>query len=122
MLQAWSHSVDDCRRHVLFITTSSKVLLSKERVSVVVAYVWMQHLKDAEDCQIARLQVRSAVRRDEAQHDVTESGLHSGQVGLTDVDVDHVPEKDPRLSFFTQIQYIVQTGRELQDHGRRCPL
>ena len=32
----------------------------------------------------------------------------------------HVPQKDPRLSFLARIQRVVQGGRELQDHGRRC--
>ena len=50
-----------------------------------------------------------------------ESGLHGGQGGFTGVDVGHVPEKDPRLSFLARVQHVAQGGRELQDRGRRCP-
>ena len=44
-----------------------------------------------------------------------------GQGGLAGVDAGHVPEKDPRLSFFAWVHHVVQTGRELQDCGRRGP-
>ena len=50
-----------------------------------------------------------------------ESGLHGDQGGLAGVDAGHVPEKDPRLSFFAWVHHAVQTGRELQDRGRRGP-
>ena len=33
----------------------------------------------------------------------------------------HVPQEDPRLSFFAWVHHVVQTGRELQDRGRRGP-
>ena len=75
-------------------------------------------LEAAEDGHVAGLQVRSASWRDEAQYDVWESGLHGGQGGLAAV---HVPEKDPRLSFFAWVHHVVQTGRELQNRGRRGP-
>ena len=78
-------------------------------------------LEAAEDGHVAGLQVRSASWRDEAQYDVWESGLHGGQGGLAGVDAGHVPEKDPRLSFFAWVHHVVQTGRELQDRGRRGP-
>ena len=43
-----------------------------------------------------------------------------GQGGLG-VDAGHIREKDPRLSFLARVQHDVQSGRELQDRGRRCP-
>ena len=61
------------------------------------------------------------MRRDEAQHDVWECGLHGGQGGLAGVDAGHVPEKDPRLSLFAWVQNVVESGRELQDRGCRGP-
>ena len=61
------------------------------------------------------------LRRDEAQHDVRESGLHGGQGGLAGVDAGYVPEDNPRLSLLARVHHVVQTGRELQDRGRRCP-
>ena len=78
-------------------------------------------LEAADDGHVAGLQVRSASWRDEAQYDVWESGLRGGQGGLAGVDAGHVPEKDPRLSFFAWVHHVVQTGRELQDRGRRGP-
>ena len=48
-----------------------------------------------------------------------ESGLHGGQGDVAGVDAGHVPEKDPRLSFFAWVQHVIQCGRELQDRGRR---
>ena len=78
-------------------------------------------LEAAEDGHVAGLQVRRASWRDEAQYDVWESGLHGGQGCLGGVDAGHVPEKDPRLSFFSWVHHVVQTGRELQDRGRRGP-
>ena len=74
-------------------------------------------LEAAEDGHVAGLQVRRAVRRDEAQHDVRECGLHGGQGGLTGVDAGHVPEKDPRLSLRAWIEHAV--GCELQERRRR---
>ena len=78
-------------------------------------------LEAAEDGHVAGLQVRRAVRRDEAQHDVRESGLHGGQGGLAGVDAGHVPEKDPRLSLSAWIEHAVQCGCELQERRRRGP-
>ena len=78
-------------------------------------------LEAAEDGHVTRLQVRSAVRLDEAQHDVRELRPHDCQCGLAGVDAGHVPEKDPRLSFLAGVHHVVQTGRELQDRGRRGP-
>ena len=48
-----------------------------------------------------------------------ERGLRGGQGGLAGVNAGHVPEKDPRLSLLAWIQHVVQSGRELQDGGRR---
>ena len=76
-------------------------------------------LEAAEDGHVAGLQVRRAVRREEAQHDVRECGLHGGQSGLAGVDAGHVPEKDPRLSLPPWIEHAVQCGRELQERRRR---
>ena len=76
-------------------------------------------LEAAEDGHVAGLQVRRASWREEAQHDVRESGPHGGQGVGAGVDVGHVPEKDPRLSFLAQVQHVVQCGCELQDRGRR---
>ena len=50
-----------------------------------------------------------------------ESGPHGGQGGLAGVDAGHVPEKDPRLSFFARVQHVVRSGRELQDRSPRGP-
>ena len=61
------------------------------------------------------------MRRDEAQHDVRECGLHGGQGGLAGVDAGHVPEKDPRLSLPAWIEHAVQCGCELQERRRRGP-
>ena len=77
-------------------------------------------LEAAEDGHVTGLQVRRASWRDEAQHDVRESGLHGGQGGLTCVDTCHLPGKDPRLSFLARFQHVVQSGRDLQDRGCRC--
>ena len=66
-------------------------------------------LEAAEDCQVAGLQVRRAVRRDKAQCDVWESGLHGGQGGLVGVDAGHVPEKDPRLSFLARDHHVARS-------------
>ena len=51
-------------------------------------------LEAAEDGHVAGLQVRRALWREEAQHNVRECGLHSGQGGLAGVDAGHVPEDD----------------------------
>ena len=40
-----AHSVDDCRRHALFITMSSNEPSTTERARVVLACAWMQFLK-----------------------------------------------------------------------------
>ena len=37
------------------------------------------------------------------------------------MDARHVPVKDPRLSLLAWVQHVVESGRELQDRGRRCP-
>ena len=75
----------------------------------------------AEDGHVAELQIRSAVRRDQPQNDVRELRRHGDHGGLTGVDAGHVPEKDPRLSFFAWVQHVVQCRRELQDRRRLCP-
>ena len=76
-------------------------------------------LDAAEDGHVEGLQVRRASWREKAQHDVRECGLHGGQGGLAGVDAGHVPEEDPRLSFFAWVQHVVQCSCELQDRGRR---
>ena len=78
-------------------------------------------LEAAEDGHVTGLQIRRASWREEAQHDVWESGPHGGQCGLAGVDAGHVPEKDPRLSLPAWIEHAVHCGRELQDRGRRGP-
>ena len=78
-------------------------------------------LEAAEDGHVAGLQVRRALWREEAQHDVRESGPHGCQCGLAGVDAGHVPEEDPRLSLSALIEHVIQSGRELQDRGRRGP-
>ena len=85
------HSAEDWRRHALFMAKPSKVSSRTERARVALAWAWMQLLK-----LVAGLQVRSASGRDEAPHDVRESGLRGGQGGLAGVGAGHVPEKDPR--------------------------
>ena len=37
------------------------------------------------------------------------------------MDAGHVPEEYQRLSFSAWVKHVVQSGRELQDRGRRCP-
>ena len=78
-------------------------------------------LEAAEDGHVAGLQVRRASWREECEHDVRESGPHGGQGGLAGVDAGHVPEEDPRLSLLVRVQNVVESGRELQDRGRRGP-
>ena len=78
-------------------------------------------LEAAEDGHVAGLQVRRALWREEAQHDVRECGLHGGQGGLAGVDAGHVPEEDPRLSLPAWIEHAVQCGCELQERRRRGP-
>ena len=78
-------------------------------------------LEAAEDGHVAGLQVRRALWREEAQYDVWESALHGGQGGLAGVDAGHVPQEDPQLSLPAWIHHVVQTGRELQERGRRGP-
>ena len=78
-------------------------------------------LEAAEDGHVAGLKVRRALWREEAQHDVRVCGPHGGQGGLAGVDAGHVPEEDPRLSLSAWIEHVIQSGRELQDRGRRCP-
>ena len=78
-------------------------------------------LEAAEDGHVAGLQVRRASWREEAQHDVRESGPHGGQGGLAGVDAGQDPQKDPRLSILARVHHVIQGGRELQDRGRCCP-
>ena len=78
-------------------------------------------LEAAEDGHVAGLQVRRALWWEEGEHDVRECGPHGGQGGLAGVDAGHVPEEDPRLPFSARVQNVVQSGRELQDRGRRGP-
>ena len=78
-------------------------------------------LEAAEDGHVAGVHEGRASWREEAQHDVKESGLHGGQGGLAGVDAGHVPVKDPRLSLIAWVHHVVQCGRELQDRGRRGP-
>ena len=59
--------------------------------------------------------------REEAQYDVRELLLHGGHRALTGVDAGRVPEKDPCMFFFAQVQHVVQCGCELQDRGRGGP-
>ena len=75
-------------------------------------------LEAAEDGHVAGLQVRRALWREEREHDVRECG---GQGGLAGVDAGHVPEEDPRLRLSAWIEHVIQSGRELQDRGRRGP-
>ena len=78
-------------------------------------------LEAAEDGHVAELQVRRALWWEEAQHDVRKSGLHGCQCGLAGVDAGHVPEEDPRLPLSVWIEHVIQSGRELQNRGRRGP-
>ena len=78
-------------------------------------------LEAAEDGYVAGLQVRRALWREEAQHDVRECGLHGCQCGFAGVDAGHVPQEDPRLPLSARVQHVVKGGRELQDRGRRGP-
>ena len=117
-----ANSAEDWRRHALFMVRSSNepsedgARKSGARLRLDAA------LEAAEDGHVAGLQVRRALWREEAQHDVRESCHHGGQGGLTGVDAGHAPEKDPRLSFLVRVQHVVQSGRELQDRGRRRPV
>ena len=78
-------------------------------------------IEAAEDGHVAELQVRRAVRRDEARYDVRENGLDGGHGAFAGVDAGHVREKHPRLSFLARVYHVVQSDRELQDRRRRCP-
>ena len=60
-----------------------------------------------------------ALWREEAQYDARELLLHGGHRALDGVDAGHLPEKDPRFSFFAWVQHVVQCGCELQNRGRR---
>ena len=75
----------------------------------------------AEGGHVTRLQVRSAVRRDEPQHDVRERSLHGGQCVGAGVDAARAPEKDPRLSFLVRVHHVALCGRELQERRRVGP-
>ena len=116
-----AHSVDDCRRHALFIATASNDPSMTELARVVLRWRLDTALEAAEEGHVEGLQVRSAVRWNEAQHHVRERHPHGGHGGLAGVDAGHVPEKDPRLSFLSRVHHVVQCGRELQDRGRRGP-
>ena len=89
-----AHSAEDWRRHALFMEGAIENGAGKggARLRLDAA------LEAAEDGHVAGLQVRRALWREEAQHDVRECGLHGGQGGLAGVDAGHVPEEDPRLS------------------------
>ena len=50
-----------------------------------------------------------------------ESCFHAGQGGPAGVDVSHVPEEDPRLSFSARVQHVVQCDCELQQRRRVGP-
>ena len=75
-------------------------------------------LEAAEDGKVARMQLRSAVRRDEAKHDAWERRPCGGHGGLTSVDAGHVPEQDARLSFLARVHRVVHG---VQERRRRCP-
>ena len=85
------------------------------------ACAWMQLLKlrktaTSQGCKYD-------VLRGGRKHSTTCGNVASmaARVGLTGVDAGHVPEKDPRLSFFACVHHVVQCGRELQDRGRVGP-
>ena len=78
-------------------------------------------LEAAEDGHVARLQVRRALWREEAQHNEREGFPHGGQRGLAGVDAGHVPEEDPRLFLSAWIEHVVESGHKLQDRCRCCP-
>ena len=109
-------------RHALSVTTSSNEPSMTDRARVALPCVLMQLLKlrntaTSQGCKYDVL--RGGM---EAQHDVCgKSGPHGGQGAVAGVDVGHVPEKDPRLSFAARVQHVVQCGREVQDRGRRGP-
>ena len=116
-----AHSAEDWRRHALFMARPSKGAIEDGAGKSGARLRLDAALEAAEDGHVAGLQVRRALWREEAQHDVRECGLHGGQGGLAGVDAGHVPEEDPRLSFLARVQHVVQTGRELQDRGRGGP-
>ena len=81
-------------------------------------------LEAAEDGHVAGLQVRRAVRREEAQHDVWESGLHGGQGGLAGVMLAmsqrriHACPSLPRLSTSSNVasrRIVVVVAQPLSD-------
>ena len=116
-----AHLAEGCRRHALFMTTSSNEP-SKDGAGQRCARLRLDAaLEAAEDGHVAGLQVRRASWREEAQYDVWESGLHGGQGGLAGVDAGQVPEKDPRLSFLSRVSHVVQCGRELQESWSSWP-
>ena len=114
-----AHSAEDWRRHALFMAKQSKVPSRTERGQRRGRLRLDAALEAAADGRVAGLQVGRAVRRDEAQHDVRERRPPGGHVGRTGVDAGHVREKDPRLSFLVWVRHVVQSGRQLQDRGRR---
>ena len=95
-----AHSAEDWRRHALFVAKAFEGAIEDGAGKSGARLRPDAAREAAEDGHVAGLRVRSAVRRDEAQYDVRECGLHGGQGGLAGVDAGHVPEKDPRLSFF----------------------
>ena len=81
-------------------------------------------LEAAEDGHVAGLQVRRAVWREEAQHDVRESGLHGGQGGLAGVMLAmsqrriHACPSLPRLSTSSSVasrRIVVVVAQPLSD-------
>ena len=64
-------------------------------------------LEAAEDGNVAGLQIRSAVRGDEAQH-ARQRRPHVGHGGLADRDAGHVPEKEPP---FSDVTWRVRSGQ-----------
>ena len=114
-LRELPNSAEDWRRHALFITIEDGAGKSGAHLRLEAT------LEAAEDCHVAGLQVRRASWREEGEHDMRESGSHGCQGGLAGVDAGQVHEKDPRLSLLPRVQNVVQSGRELQDRGRRCP-
>ena len=96
-----AHSAEDCRRHALFMTTSSREPSRTERARVALACAWMQLLKlrktaTSQGCKWAVL-----CGGDEAQYDVRELRLHGIQGALAGVNAGHVPGCPSLLGFIT---------------------
>ena len=109
-----AHSAEDWRRH--FVHGQAFESVVKDGAGKRGARLPLDAaLEAAEDGHVAGLKVRRALWREEAQHDVRESGPHGGQGGLAGVNAGHVPERDPRLSFSARVHHVAQSGRELQE-------